>query len=73
MIYWYQGRGRTNTSEYRDKLDTVIDSITTGRTDGSMVRVLTPVYEGEPESEAQESAKRFAASVHEVASPFVPN
>jgi EpsI family protein len=41
MIYWYQGRGRVETSEYRDKLNTVLDSFLKQRTDGAMVRVMT--------------------------------
>ena len=73
MIYWYQGRGRTNTSEYSDKLYTVIDSMRTGRTDGSMVRVLTPAYYDETDLVAQESAQKFAASVYDVIQPFVPD
>ena len=27
MIYWYQGRGRKEASEYRDKINTVWDSV----------------------------------------------
>ena len=27
MIYWYQGRGRAEASEYQDKINTVWDSI----------------------------------------------
>ena len=73
MIYWYQGRGRVNTSEYSEKIYTVLDSITTGRSDGSMVRVLTPVYTDETDSQAVESAKNFAAAVYDVIPPFVPN
>ena len=73
MIYWYQGRGRTNTSEYSDKLFTVIDSIRTGRTDGSIVRVLTPVYSDTTDSEAREAARRFAGSVYEALPPFIPD
>jgi exosortase D (VPLPA-CTERM-specific) len=73
MIYWYQGRGRINTSEYSDKLYTVIDSVMTGRSDGSMIRVLTPVYAGETDSDAVEAAKIFAAGVYDVIPQFVPN
>lgn len=41
MIYWYQGRGRTEASEYRDKINTVWDSVTRRRSDGAMIRVMT--------------------------------
>src|SRR4051812_12425564 len=40
MIYWYQGRGHTEASEYRDKLNTIWDSVTRRRSDGALVRVL---------------------------------
>jgi exosortase D (VPLPA-CTERM-specific) len=72
MLYWYQGRGRTNSSEYSDKFYTILDSVRTGRTDGSIVRILTPVYADETDVDAEGAAKRFAANVYEVLSPFVP-
>lgn len=43
LIYWYQGRGRTNANEYLDKVYTSIDSLTKRRSDGGMVRIMTPV------------------------------
>ncbi|MGD9562337.1 MAG: exosortase C-terminal domain/associated protein EpsI [Pyrinomonadaceae bacterium] len=42
LIYWYQGRGRTFASEYMDKLYTSVDSVTRRRSDGGMVRIMTP-------------------------------
>ena len=38
MIYWYQGRGRTEASEYSGKVNTVWDSVNRRRSDGAMVR-----------------------------------
>lgn len=43
LIYWYQGRGRTFASEYRDKLYTSLDSVMLRRSDGGMVRIMTPI------------------------------
>lgn len=43
MLYWYQSRGRVIASEYWSKLFTVSDAIRLNRTDGSFVRVITPV------------------------------
>lgn len=43
LVYWYQGRGRTSTSEYTDKLFTSFDSLTKRRSDGAMVRIMTPL------------------------------
>ena len=41
MIYWYQGRGHAVASEYRDKVNTIWDSVTRQRSDGAIVRVMT--------------------------------
>lgn len=70
MIYWYQGRGRIESSEYRDKVNTVLDSITRSRSDGSIVRVMTSV--GADETTAVKAAADLSARLAETLSPFVP-
>lgn len=70
MIYWYQGRGRKEASEYRDKINTVWDSVLRRRTDGAMVRVMTGV--GEDEGGALRAAVDVSAKVAEQLSPYVP-
>lgn len=71
MIYWYQGRGRAIASEYWGKVYTVWDSLRRHRSDGSMVRITVPV--GGSESEAMETAGRFAADISTVLPGFVPD
>ncbi len=71
MIYWYQGRGRIEASEYRDKLNTIFDSVTRRRTDGAMVRVMTDV--GPDDAAAQRAALDLAARLEEQLSPFIPD
>jgi EpsI family protein len=70
MIYWYEGRGRIEASEYVDKVNTVVDSVTRRRTDGAMVRVMTNV--GSDEQAATRAAIDLAARLEEHLSPFVP-
>lgn len=70
MIYWYQGRGRIEASEYRDKLNTVLDSITRRRSDGAMVRVLTSL--GHDESASLLAASNLAAKLADELNAFVP-
>lgn len=41
--YWYQARGRFLTSEYWDRMYLVLDAMRYNRTDGALVRVLTPL------------------------------
>lgn len=70
MIYWYQGRGRTEASEYLDKVNTVIDSVTRRRTDAAMVRVMTSV--GNDENASLNAATTLAARLADELTPFVP-
>jgi exosortase D (VPLPA-CTERM-specific) len=70
MIYWYQGRGRFEASEYRDKFNTVWDSMTRGRTDGAIVRIMTGA--GSDDEAAYAAALDLAAGVADALPPFIP-
>ena len=70
MLYWYQGRGRIEPSEYRDKINTVWDSVTRRRSDGAIVRVMTDV--GADEAASEKAAADLAARLAERLGPFVP-
>jgi exosortase D (VPLPA-CTERM-specific) len=70
MIYWYQGRGRTEASEYRDKINTIVDSMTRSRTDGAIIRVMTDLGSDEPASLS--AAADLAARVEDELPSFVP-
>jgi exosortase D (VPLPA-CTERM-specific) len=71
MIYWYQGRGRATSSEYSDKVYTVLDSVLRRRSDGAMVRVMTSVTNSE--AEALQTALDLSAQTAETLSRFVPD
>jgi EpsI family protein len=43
VLYWYQGRGRVVAGEYRNKLLLMLDAGRLGRTNGGLVRLITPV------------------------------
>lgn len=47
VFYWYQSRGRVIASEYEAKFWMVADAISRNRTDGALVRVITPMNDGE--------------------------
>ncbi|HEY6359898.1 MAG TPA: EpsI family protein [Vicinamibacterales bacterium] len=42
-FYWYHERGRVIASEYASRVYLMLDAARYGRTDGALVRVLTPV------------------------------
>ncbi len=43
VLYWFQSRGRIISSEYMEKIWLVVDSVIKNRTDGSFVRLISPV------------------------------
>ena len=50
ILYWYQDRGRVVASEYAAKVHLIWDAMTTNRTDGSLVRISTPVVGSEDDA-----------------------
>jgi EpsI family protein len=71
LIYWYQGRGRSIASEYWGKVYTVVDSIRLRRSDGAMIRIMTPVDGSE--SKALQAATDLAANSSTILPDFVPD
>jgi EpsI family protein len=47
VFYWYQDRGRVIASEYSAKFWMVADAISRNRTDGALVRLVTPMNDNE--------------------------
>lgn len=70
MIYWYQGRGRIEPSEYRDKIYTIFDSVLRRRSDGALVRVMTSV--GNNEAEATAKAINLSAELADKLAEYIP-
>jgi EpsI family protein len=61
VLYWYQGRGRVIANEYVNKLWLMLDAARVHRTDGGLVRLITPVL-SDP-ARATEDAAAFGAAV----------
>ena len=71
IIYWYQGRGNAVASEYLAKIYTVLDSVRRRRSDGALVRVMTPL--GNSPADAEKSAIELATETARELPAFVPN
>jgi exosortase D (VPLPA-CTERM-specific) len=52
VYYWYEERGRSIASEYWSKWYLLFDAITKNRSDGALVRLITPISPGEFERDA---------------------
>ncbi len=70
VLYWFQSRGRIISSEYMQKIWLVVDSITRRRTDGSFVRLISPVKDS-PERTI-ERLKDFARAIKPSLDTYIP-
>ncbi|MCB2091311.1 MAG: VPLPA-CTERM-specific exosortase XrtD [Alphaproteobacteria bacterium] len=69
VYYWFDQRGHKMSNEYLMKWYLVKDAIFRNRTDGSLVRLTTPIFEGE---EVQDAEKRIQTFLDEIA-PDLPS
>ena len=72
VYYWFEQRGRRLTSDYVSKAVTVMDAMTIGRTDGGLVRLVTPIVGSESERDADDRLKSFMAGLLPILPVFVP-
>lgn len=63
VYYWFEQRGTRMTNDYLAKIDVVYDSLTIGRTDGALVRFVTPINPGETEADADARMQGFMAEL----------
>ena len=72
MYYWFQQRGRVLTNEYVVKWYIFWDALTRNRTDGAMVRLMTPLRPGASETEADRGLTEFAGLLTAELPRYVP-
>jgi len=71
VLYWFQSRGRIIASEYMQKIWLVVDSITKHRTDGSFVRLISPVIIDEQTT--LKTLKEFTNKVYPFLNEHIPS
>ncbi len=73
VYYWFDTRGRRLTGDYETKAYTIYDSITRGRNDGALVRVVTAIRPKETEESADARLIGFLQDVVPDLPKYVPN
>lgn len=73
VYYWFQQRGRVITNEYLVKWYLFVDSLTRQRTDGALVRLVTPLEIGEPVEQADRRLVEFASQVAPRLERYIPD
>ena len=72
VYYWFEQRGRPMTNSYAAKFSTLWDSVVKGRTDGALVRLVTPIGSGETERDTDARLARFLDVFYPMLPTFVP-
>lgn len=73
VIYWYHAHGRSVPNEYMAKIYLVSDAIRMNRTDGALVRAITPIQPNGEVSEAKMRAEEFVRQLFPALPRFIPN
>jgi len=72
VLYWYSAHNRALASEYWAKFFLVADSIRLNRSDGALIRVITPLLPGEAVDVAQQRLLSFAGNVVPQLDRYIP-
>jgi EpsI family protein len=70
VLYWYQSHGRVIASEYWAKIFLTLDAIRLNRTDGALVRVITPIRGSEVAAERE--AVQFVQTLFPLLGQYLP-
>jgi EpsI family protein len=74
VVYWYQSHQRVVASEYWGRLYLMLDAARLNRTDGALVRIVTPIAgeDAQAAGEAERRAQAFAVLLLPALEGFLP-
>jgi len=72
VYYWFEQRGKRLTNDFKAKMSVVYDSLAINRTDGAIVRYITPIREDEPETAADKRLQTLMKKSLPKLTRFVP-
>jgi exosortase D (VPLPA-CTERM-specific) len=70
--YWFAQRGRILNNAYQLKIYNFWDALTMQRTDGALIRLITPVYENEKLADADARLQNFIRDLVPVLEEYIP-
>ena len=73
VYYWFEQRGKRMTNDFAAKISVITDSLVMGRTDGALVRFVTPIEPGESEADADARLQRFMAKLLPRLPHYIPD
>jgi EpsI family protein len=72
VYYWFVQRGRNVANEYWSKWHLLVDAVTKNRTDGALVRLVTPLRPDEPEDAADVRLRSFIEELEPRLKAYLP-
>jgi exosortase D (VPLPA-CTERM-specific) len=72
VLYWFQAHGRAVASEWSAKYRLISDSIHMNRSDGGMVRLMTPILQGESPAAAQARMMNLGSQFLPLLDQYIP-
>ena len=72
VLYWFQAHGRVVASEWLAEYYLISDSIHMHRSDGGMVRLMTPMLDGESADDAQVRIMKFGSQLLPLLDTYLP-
>jgi EpsI family protein len=72
VLYWFQAHNRAVASEYTAKYYLVADSIRLNRSDGALVRLITPMYRHETPEAAQARVMGLGSQIIPQLNRYIP-
>jgi len=73
VYYWFPMRGRVLTSTWEIKICTFWDALTKKRTDGALVRIISPISGSESVQEAESRLQAFTREIVPVTNEYLPS
>ena len=73
VYYWFEQKGRKIAWDMAAKYWLLVDGIRTGRTDGALVRLTTPIGRDESDAAAEARLKEVLRETAEVLPRFIPD
>lgn len=72
VLYWFQAHGREVASEYWAKFYLISDSMRMNRSDGGLVRLMTPMMNGETPDAAQARLMKLGSRFLPLLDQYIP-
>ena len=73
VYFWFPARGRILTNAYEMKISLFWDSLTRRRSDGSLVRIISPVLENEGLEKVESRINDFLRAIQPIMAEFIPD